>query len=154
MISPEILRRYPFFAFLNHRQLQTIAMIAHEKTVDAGITLFEGGDPADVLYLLREGNIELHYKISDERGIEREQDFLVGMINPGELLGISSLIRPYRYTTSAVSGEMSQLLLFDGVELRQLCEKDISLAAEWQRQIAETTLERLNHTRVQLLGVT
>lgn len=152
MISPELLRRYPFFAFLNHEQLRKVAMIAEEKNVQAGVTLFSGGDPADTLYLLREGNIELHYHISDERGMEREQDFLVGMINPGEVLGISGLIRPYKYTTSAIAGETSQLLEFDAVALRNLCKEDVNLMAEWQQQIAETTLERLNNTRVQLLA--
>lgn len=152
MVSPEMLRRYPFFAFMNHDQLRQAAMIAEEKDIEAGVTLFEGGDPANALYLLREGNIELHYKVSDERGMEKQQDYLVGMINPGEVVGISGLIRPYRYTTSAKSGETSQLLKFDAVALRGLCDQDVNLAAEWHRQIAESTLERLNHTRVQLLA--
>jgi len=154
MVSPEMLRRYPFFAFMNHDQLREVAMIAEEKNIEAGVTLFEGDDPANALYLLREGNIELHYHIKDERGMERPQDYLVGMINPGEVLGISGLIRPYKYTTSAISGETSQLLEFDAVSLRRLCDEDVNLAAEWNRQIAETTLERLNHTRVQLLAAT
>ncbi len=93
MVSPEMLRRYPFFAFMNHDQLREAAMIAEEKNIEAGVTLFEGGDPANALYLLREGNIELHYQISDERGMETEQDYLVGMINPGEVVGISGLIQ-------------------------------------------------------------
>ena len=152
MVSPEMLRRYPFFAFMTHDQLRKAAMIAEENNIKAGTTLFEEGDPADALYLLREGNIELYYHIIDERGMEQKQVYLVGMINPGEVLGISGLIRPFKYTTSAVSGETSQLLELDAVALREMCDDDVKLAAEWYRQIAETTLERLNHTRVQLLA--
>ncbi|MDX1413635.1 MAG: Crp/Fnr family transcriptional regulator [Candidatus Promineifilaceae bacterium] len=154
MVSPEMLRRYPFFAFLNHDQLRKVAMIAEEKNVSAGMTLFKAGDPANALYLLREGNIELHYHVSDERGMEKSQNYLVGMINPGDMLGISGLIRPYEFTTSAVAGETSQLLEFDAIALRKLCDEDVYLAADWHRQIAETTLERLNHTRIQLLAAT
>ncbi|UCC51260.1 MAG: Crp/Fnr family transcriptional regulator [Anaerolineaceae bacterium] len=152
MISPEMLRRYPFFAFLDHAQLADVAMIAEEKEAGAGVALFTAGEPASALYLLREGNIELHYTVTDERGMEEQQDYLVGMINPSEVFGISALIRPYQYTTSALTGESSQYVEFDAVALRELCEKDLSLAAEWQRQIAEATLERLHYTRIQLLA--
>jgi len=152
MISPEMLRRYPFFAFLNHDQLGEVAMIAEERVVGAGITLFNSGEPASALFLLREGNVELHYTVIDERGMEKPQDYLVGMINPGDVLGISALIRPYQYTTSALTGESSQIVQFDAVALRKLCEQDLQLMAEWQRQIAEATLERLQYTRIQLLA--
>ena len=152
MVSPEMLRRYPFFSFMNHDQLHEVAMITEEKELEAGSVLFAGGDPANNLYLLREGGVELHFTITDERGMEKQQDYLVGMINPGEMFGISSLIRPHIYTTSAHISELSQLLELDAVKLRSLCDKDTAVAAEWQRHIAEVTLERLNHTRIQLLA--
>jgi CRP-like cAMP-binding protein len=114
--------------------------------------LFTAGQPAHTLYLLREGSVELHYTVADERGMEQEQDFLVGIINPGDIVGISALIRPYQYTTSALTSESSQLLELDAVELRALCERDTALAAEWQRHIAEVMLERLHYTRIQLLA--
>ena len=152
MISPEMLRRYPFFSFMNHVQLHEVAMITEEIAYEAGAVLFTTGDAANNLFLLREGGVELHFEVTDERGMEKRQDFLVGMINPGEMFGISALIRPCIYTTSALTSDTSQLLVLDAVELRALCEKDTSLAAEWQRHIAEVTLERLNFTRIQLLA--
>ena len=152
MVSPEMLRRYPFFSFMDHVQLHEVAMITEEKILEAGSVLFTAGQPANTLYLLREGGVELHYTVADERGMEKEQDFLVGMINPGDIVGISALIRPHQYTTSALISESSQLLELDAVELRALCERDTALAAEWQRQIAEVMLERLHYTRIQLLA--
>ena len=86
--------------------------------------------------------------------MEKPQDFLVGMINPGEMFGISALVRPYKYTTRAITSETSQLLELNAVELRALCGKDTALTAEWQSHIAEVTLERLNQTRIQLLAAT
>jgi len=152
MVSPEMLRRYPFFSFMNHVQLHEVAMITEEIELASGTVLFTAGEAANALYLLREGSVELHYMVTDERGMEVEQDFLVGMINPGDMFGISALIRPYEYTTGALISATSQLLQLDAKELRALCEKDIELTAEWQRHIAEVTLERLNYTRVQLLA--
>ncbi len=152
MVSPEMLRRYPFFAFMNHVQLHEAAMITEETELPAGDVLFTSGEPADKLYLLREGGVELHYTVTDERGMEKRQDYLVGMINPGEMFGISALIRPFIYTTSAWTSSPSRLLVLNADDLRELCGKDKELAAEWQRHIAEVTLERLNYTRVQLLA--
>jgi len=137
---------------MNHDQLAEAAMIAEEKESEPGTTLFNAGDTASALYLLREGNVELHFTITDERGMEQPQDYLVGMINPGEVLGISALIRPYLYTTNAVTAVYSLLIKLDGVAVRALCERDIELAAEWHRQIAEVTMDRLNSTRIQLLA--
>ena len=85
MISPEVLRRYPFFSFMNHVQLHEVSMITEEKKLEAGAVVFTSGEPANALYLLREGGVELHCIVTDERGMEREQDFLVGMVNPGEM---------------------------------------------------------------------
>lgn len=152
MVSPETIRRYRFFSFMNHIQLHEVAMITEEKEVQAGVTLFSAGDPAGALYLLREGGVELHYTVVDERRMEKRQDFLVGLINPGEMFGISALIRPFVYTTGAITSELCRLLVIDAEQLRSLCDKDKDLAAEWQRHIAEVTLERLNYTRVQLLA--
>ena len=152
MVSPERLRRYPFFSFMNHVQLHEVSMMTEETELEAGVVLFSEEEDANTLYLLREGSVELHFIVTDERGMEKKQDFLVGMVNPGEIFGISALVRPYKYTTSALTGETSQLLELNALELRALCGKDKALTAEWQSHIAEVTLERLNQTRVQLLA--
>lgn len=152
MVSPEMLRRYPFFSFMNHVQLHEVSMMTEEKELEAGVLLFSEEEAANTLYLLREGSVELHFIVTDERGMEKKQDFLVGMVNPGEIFGISALVRPYKYTTSALTSETSLLLELNALELRALCGKDKALTAEWQSHIAEVILERLNHTRIQLLA--
>ena len=154
MVSPEVLRRYPFFGFMNHDQLREVAIITDEMDADADTTLFESGAEADTFYLLRDGNVELHYVVTDERGMEKRQDFLVGMINPGEVVGISALISPYKYTAMAVVTEPSELLRVDAKRLRDLCDTDPTLSAAWHQRMAESTMERLHSTRVQLLAAT
>lgn len=152
MVSPELLRRYPFFNFMNHNQLRDVAMMTEEVSFDVDTTLFQTGAAANFLYLLRTGNVELHYVVTDERGLEKRQDFLVGMINPGEVVGISALIEPYRYTATALVTEPSELLCIDAASLRELCDKDPMLAAKWHQRMAEITMTRLHDTRIQLLA--
>jgi CRP-like cAMP-binding protein len=61
MISPELLRRYPFFAFLDEAQLQAVAMLSEESEVEDGAPVFESGKPAEALCLLIEGSLDLYY---------------------------------------------------------------------------------------------
>jgi hypothetical protein len=43
MISPELLRRYPFFGLLTEAQLKAIAMIAQETNFTDGTQIFKEG---------------------------------------------------------------------------------------------------------------
>lgn len=150
MVSTELLRRYPFFAGLDDDQLRQLAMITEDVEVPEGATLFEGEAGADSLYLLKNGSVELHYVVIDEREMEKPQDFLVGIINPAEVFGISALIQPYYYTASAVANNPGSVLQVDGPELRALCESDTDMYVTLLERIASTTRERLTDTRVQL----
>lgn len=152
MVSTELLRRYPFFAFATPDQLREIAMITWEQEYPTGAHLFEAGAEAATLSLLRSGSIELHYIVVDERGMEAPQDYLVGLINPGEIFGVSALIEPYTYTATAVAGETSLVLELKAAELRALAEADSVLGARLQQRIAVVTLQRLQDARVQLLA--
>lgn len=152
MVSTELLRRYPFFAGLSDQQLRKLAMISNEAICHEGEVLFEGGANADHLYLLRDGNIELHYVVTDERGMEKPQDYLVGIINPGEVFGISAVVAPFEYTSGAVASEPSELIELESAPLRELCDSDLALKALFQERIAATAFKRLQDARVQLLA--
>jgi CRP/FNR family cyclic AMP-dependent transcriptional regulator len=151
MVSTELLRRYPFFAGLNDMQLRELAMITEELEIQAGDTLFEGETSADFLYLLQNGSVNLHYLVVDDRGMEAPQDFMVGVINPREVFGISTLIRPFKYTASAVVNKSGSALQLDGLKLRALCEEDLDMYIILLERIASTALLRLRDTRMQLV---
>lgn len=101
MISPELLRRYPFFGFLNDSQLKSIAMIAEEETHPAGADIFCAGAPASTFYLLMRGSIDLYFDVQEEFRPDKKKEYLMGEINPEEPFGISTLIEPYQYTATA-----------------------------------------------------
>lgn len=150
MISPELLRRYPFFAHLNERQLQAIAMLAEEVTYQPGETLFTTDEPADTLYFLMEGGVDLHYVVIDRDDPQLRKDFYVGPVNPGEPLGISALIEPHRYTAAAIASGMCRLIKIEAAGLRALCAADPGLDAILMRHTAQAAMSRLHDTRVQL----
>lgn len=154
MISPEVLRRYPFFNFMNHEQLRQIAMISEEVDLDEGETLFEMGDVASGLYLLEEGSIDLQYVVVDELKTGKRMAFHIGQINPGELVGISSVIEPHKVTATAVADTPSKLLKIDAAELRALEKADSALAYGLQQKVARAAMRRLHYARMELLAAT
>ena len=154
MISPELLRRYPFFSFLTPDALREVAMITDELTVDDGAILFEMGAKAEALYFLIAGSVELHFVVMDEHEPDLRKDFLVGTISPGEIFGISSVIEPYALTATAVTVEPSRLLQITAVALRQLLEQDQALAIRFLQKVNKATMERLQKTRVELAAAT
>lgn len=154
MISPEVLRRYPFFSFMNHDQLREVAMITDEVKREKGNVLFNNDERADACYLLMEGSIDLHYVVVDEHDPSLRKEFIVGTINPGELLGISAFVEPHIYTATAIVVNDSRLLKIDAVALRDLCRQDPALNLGFQTVAAKATMERLHATRVQLAAAT
>jgi CRP-like cAMP-binding protein len=150
MISPELLRRYPFFGLLEDDQLKKIAMISEEESYDKGYTLFHEGKPADALYMLIGGSVDLIYLVEEEYHPELKKEFFVGEINPGEPFGISAIIEPYILTSTARTSEPARLIHIDGVALRRLIDEDQKLSCVLMRQAARVAIERLNFTRVLL----
>ncbi len=150
MISPELLRRYPFFAFLDEAQLRAVAMLSEEIEVEAGALIFDTGKPAEALCLLTDGSLELYYAVVDRDDPDLRKEFFLGEFSPGDIFGISALIEPYVYTSSVRASIMSRVVKMDATGLRALCEVDLRLAAGLMRATAKTAMERLNDTRVQL----
>jgi CRP-like cAMP-binding protein len=147
MISPEVLRRYPFFASLNESQLKAIAMIAQEKSYPKGALLVKENADASILALLIEGDIDLVYSGGGEGAISNA---LVGSIAPGEIYGVSSLIEPYRYTSSVKATMPVRVIEVDGLALRAMVENDPKLGYILMRNVAVAVLERLRYTQVEL----
>jgi CRP-like cAMP-binding protein len=147
MVSPELLRRYPFFASLNDEQLKAIAQIAEEKSYSKDALLLKENAQANKLFLLLEGDIDLIYSGGGEGAIVNA---LVGSIAPGEALGVSSLIPPFKFISSARATMPVKVVEIDGAALRELMEKDTGLGYALMSNIAVAVLERLKYTQVEL----
>jgi len=147
MVSTEILRRYPFFALLTDDQLKAIAMVAEEKTYPKQTLLLKENTPATKLILLLEGDVDLIYSGGGEGAISNA---LVGSIAPGEMLGVSSIIEPFMYISSARATVPSRVVEIDGVAVRALMQVDKTLGFSLMSNVATAVLERLKYTQVEL----
>jgi CRP-like cAMP-binding protein len=150
MVSTEVLRRYPFFAFLNDSQLRAIAMITNEETFEQGAVLFNEKKPAAFLYVLMDGGVDLYYTVEEPNRPDLKKEFSVGEINPGEMFAVSALVEPYIYTSTAKAAKAGRMLKIDGQALRALCELQPQMGYPLMTKLAKSIMERLVATRVQL----
>src|SRR5512139_1143624 len=101
MISPELLRRYPFFGFLDATQLKAVAMLSEEVEFEKDTTVFETDQAAEALYVMVEGSIDLNYKVVDRDDPKIVKEFFISELNPGDIFGLSALLEPYCHTMTA-----------------------------------------------------
>lgn len=154
MVSPELLRRYPYFGVLSEAHLKEIAMIAEETSFDVGTEIFEECGEANQLYLLQDGSIDLVYKLVDEYHPEFNKEFMVGEINPGEVFAISALIEPYALNATARATKACKVIAVEAAALRKLMENDPTLGHQIMQQTAKVLMERLGYMRLQLAAAT
>jgi CRP/FNR family transcriptional regulator, cyclic AMP receptor protein len=150
MISPELLRRYPFFGSLDEAQLRAIAMLSEEVEVAQGASFFETDSPATALYLLLEGGIDQYYVVVDRDDPKLKKEFFINELSPGDIFGLSGLIEPYQHTTSARASAASRAIKIEANGLRALCELDVKMSNGLMKAVARSARDRLHDTRVQL----
>ena len=152
MVSPELLRRYPFFGGLSDAQLRALSMISEEVAFEKGKTIIEECEPAETLYLLIDGSIDLSYRSADELNLKPgpPKELAAGEVNPGEIFGLCSMIEPFMSNTTAKAAVPSRAIAMNGKALQGLINEDIDLANKLLRQTVRTLMEQLIATRVQL----
>jgi len=150
MISPELLRRYPLFARQTDEMLKQIAMIAHEKELEAETWLFFEGEAAKTLYLILEGGVDLSMNIGEigERKIEKLEP-----LRDGEVVGWSAIIEPHVYTLGAQTTLDTRLVAFDGVALRKLLDDHPDQGYYFMKELAKVIGQRLVSKCTQLMSM-
>ena len=147
MISPEVLRRYPYFAGVDEESLKAVAMIAEEKSVPAGTQMFSEGVPADTMNIIVRGEVSIQYVLGS--GERRTVDTLI----EGDILGWSALVEPYKYTAVGTAAKDTLLVTIEAKGLRELCNKSPLLGYKLTTQISKLLAHRLESARVQLATV-
>ncbi len=147
MISPELLRRYPYFAGISDESLKEVAMMCDEVTIPAEKRIFSTGDPANHLFIIVSGEVNIQYELGS--GEMRTVDTLVD----GDLLVWSALIEPYKTTAEGTTTKSTQLIRIKAQDLRAMCDRDPMLGYRLAMQVAKLLAHRLEGARVQLAAV-
>jgi len=144
---PELVAAHPLLAGLPGDAVARVAGCAQNVAFDPGALLLAEGDPADTLYLVRRGRvaIEVH---SPGRGA-----IVIETVGPGDVVGWSWLVPPYRWHFDARAVDSVGAIAVDGVCLRDKAEADPTLGYALMKRVAAVLLDRLQMTRVRLLDL-
>ena len=142
-----IVKEHPFFGGMQEPFCKLVCGCAKNVRFEAGQYLFREGDPADEFYLLRHGRVALQVT-APGRGAVTFQTVV-----EGEIVGVSWLVPPYRWTNDAKAIELTRAIAMDATCLRQKCESDHDLGYEMMKRFMPILIQRLQATRLQILDV-
>jgi CRP-like cAMP-binding protein len=143
----EILRQHPFLMGLSEEYMATLIGCASNVRFNEGDTLIHEGELANKFYLIRTGRIALEMEVSGRGGLR------IQTTGPGEILGWSWLISPYRWHFSGVAVIETRAVALDAECLRNKCEQDPRLGYEMLQRLAQVMERRLDATRLQLIDM-
>jgi CRP/FNR family transcriptional regulator, cyclic AMP receptor protein len=141
------LRQHPFLADLPEDHMATLVGCASNVRFNDGDYLIKEGEVADKLYLVRTGRVALEIDLN-ERGWLRVQT-----IGPGEILGWSWLVSPFKWHFSGCAVTEVRAFALDGKCLRLKCEQDHEFGYEMLKRLSQVMQSRFEATRLQLIDV-
>ncbi len=154
MISPELIRRYPFFGGLNNEHIVALAKAGDEITVADGVQLFKEGTKLDKFYLLLDGEILITMDIP-ERGKDQPvskqltgeplhtKEIETWVEEVGQVFAWSAIVPPFEATANAKASGECKLVAFDAVALRETFDQDYHLAYQLTKRAAQVLRQRM-----------
>jgi CRP-like cAMP-binding protein len=142
-----ILNQHPFLAGLTEDHMHTLIGCASNVRFAEGASIIREGEIANTFYLIRSGRVALEIEVPG-RGAIRVQT-----AGPGEVLGWSWLISPYRWHFSGLAVVETRAIALDGECLRNKCESDPGFGYDLLLRLAQVMERRLEATRLQLLDM-
>ena len=126
--------------------LDLLAGCGKNEVYRAGAFLGREGEAADRFFILRAGRvaIELHAPGGP---------LVIESLGPGELIGWSWVIPPYRWQYDVEAVEPAHVVTMDGTCLRDKCESDPAFGYRVLKRFATVAVHRLEATRLRLLDI-
>jgi CRP-like cAMP-binding protein len=112
-----------------------------------GRLLFERGKEANRFFLLQSGRVSLEI-FTPQRG-----PMPVQILGPGELLGSSWLVPPYRWQFDARALDDTAAFSFDAQRVQEACENDHELGYQLLSRCFIAISQRLSAAQEQILGL-
>ena len=162
MVSPELLRRYPFFADLSPDQLVTLAQVGNELIVDEAHYFFREAEELRYFYIVVEGKVAILVDCPDPTvkqpvsgqltGNLITQEVIISTVAPGQMFGWSALVSPHLATSSAKTLTPAHVISFDCQELHRRFEKDCQFGYLMILKASQVIRGRLRDMRIESLS--
>ncbi|HEX4896924.1 MAG TPA: cyclic nucleotide-binding domain-containing protein [Candidatus Limnocylindrales bacterium] len=126
---------------------ERLLALVTRRELDAGATFMHEGDVTKSMSIIVRGRIALRLRVP-ERG-----PVTILTLDPGDIVGWSAIVSPFRATTSATTLEPTELATLPAEELRAILASDAEVAAAFLPPVMETIAARVAATRDQLLDL-
>jgi CRP-like cAMP-binding protein len=143
----DLVSAHPFAAALSEEHRALVAGCARNVSFNADAMLCVEGESADTFYLLRRGHVSIEVHQAGDGPI------VIETVGPGDAVGWSWLVPPYRWTFDARATVPVGALAIDGACLRSKALEDPSLGFALLSLVSQELLERLQATRIRLLDL-
>ena len=113
----------------------------------AGVTVLQQGAPANYLYLVISGAVEMAYKPYDGVSIT------ISHVEKDGVFGWSAVVGSEKYTSSAIAIENIEALRIRGSELRKLCVEHPDAGKEILERLANSVSSRWKDANEQVKSI-
>lgn len=141
----QYLARQDFFADLAPDGMAILADNASWQEIERDEVLFKHGDLATHFFLLDSGGIVLEIPAITGPSI------VIQTLGPGNVLGWSWLIPPYKWNFLARATEPSKVVVFNGKAIREHCERNPEFGYALMKRFAGLMSERLASARTTVM---
>lgn len=136
-----MIKEHPeLFVGLPSHQIEQALAFGSRVTLRSGAELFTIGTEADRIFIVERGRIKLTLPMQ-VRG--RDQDVLVEEMGPGQTVGWSALVPPYRFTLKATAPVETEVIALSRDALRELFADDPAAGYTVTMNLAAVIGERL-----------
>ena len=162
MVSPELIRRYPFFSRLSSEQINFLAKVADEEILEEEHFFFREDEETNQFFLLIEGAVGIIFEVP-ERQVEQKlsdqfarklqtKDIVISTISPGEVFGWSGLVPPHTETAGAKTLTPCRVITFETEDLMKSFEDDCRFGYILTQKAAQVMRDRLHDLRIESLA--
>lgn len=109
------MKRVAFFQELDESQINILRPLFEPFSCQVGTVILKQGAPADCLYLIISGTVEMFFKPYDGTS------FTLSYVEKGGLFGWSAVVGSEKYSSSAVAVEDVEAYRIRGSALRKFC---------------------------------
>ena len=135
----------PIFSQLTPAELVLVSRAAREVRYAPGQRLFSANRDANACWIIHRGQVALDTFVPGRGPV------VIQTVGPGELVGWSWLVPPYRWHFGATAVAATTASMLDTLQLRALAEQDPSFGYKLTLTLFEALLQRLQATRARLL---
>jgi CRP-like cAMP-binding protein len=140
----ESLIDFELFRDLETEHLSLLARGADTVTFQADEYLLAADQPADAIYAIRSGRVAIEIDGGNRGSI------IIETIGSGDVVGISWLLPPYRWTFGARAVDEVEAVRLDATALRRLCDEYPLFGYELYKRFTRVIHRRLVATRVRV----